>query len=59
MLLAFVIGEVLTRTGSYAILWFLAGGAYLLALLVVHILAPRMVPVTMDQIAETPRSSAD
>lgn len=59
MLLAFVIGEVLTRTGSYAILWFLAGGAYLLALLVVHILVPKMVPVTMDQIAETPRSSAD
>jgi ACS family hexuronate transporter-like MFS transporter len=52
MLLAFVVGEVLQRTGSYAILWFIAGSAYLIGLLIIHVLVPRMEPVKMEDIAE-------
>ena len=52
MLLAFVIGEVLHRTGSYAILWFIAGSAYLIGLAIFHLLVPRMEPVKMEDIAE-------
>jgi ACS family hexuronate transporter-like MFS transporter len=52
MLLAFVVGEVLQRTGSYAILWFIAGSAYLIGLLIIHLLVPRMEPVKMEDIAE-------
>ncbi|MBM3826243.1 MAG: MFS transporter [Verrucomicrobia bacterium] len=51
MVLAFVVGEVLQRTGSYAILWFIAGSAYLIGLAIIHLLVPRMEPVRMDEIA--------
>ena len=47
-----VVGEVLQRTGSYAILWFIAGSAYLIGLLVIHVLVPRLEPVKMEDIAE-------
>jgi ACS family hexuronate transporter-like MFS transporter len=52
MLLAFVVGEVLQRTNSYAILWFIAGSAYLIGLLIIHVLVPRMEPVKMEDITE-------
>ena len=52
MLLALVVGEVLHRTGSYAILWFIAGSAYLIGLLIIHVLVPRLEPVKMEDIAE-------
>jgi len=52
MVLALVVGEVLQQTGSYAILWFIAGSAYLLALLIFHLLVPHMAPVKMEDIGE-------
>jgi ACS family hexuronate transporter-like MFS transporter len=45
MVLSLIVGEVLQRTGSYQILWFLAGSAYLFALLVIHLLVPKLAPV--------------
>jgi ACS family hexuronate transporter-like MFS transporter len=42
------VGEILTRTGSYVPVFFIAGSAYLLALLVVHLLAPRLEPAKID-----------
>jgi MFS transporter, ACS family, hexuronate transporter len=44
MLLAKYAGWVLDRIGSFAPIFALAGSAYLLALLVVHILSPRLAP---------------
>jgi ACS family hexuronate transporter-like MFS transporter len=41
-LLAFFTGHILARTHSYAILFILASSVYLLALAVVHVLAPRL-----------------
>jgi MFS transporter, ACS family, hexuronate transporter len=44
MLIALVVGEILQRTGSYLYIFYLAALAYLAALLVVHLLAPRLSP---------------
>ena len=43
-MLALIVGEVLQRTGSYRILWFMAASAYLVALLVIHVLVPKLAP---------------
>ena len=45
MLIALVVGEILARTGSYVPIFLIAGFAYLVALAVVHVLAPRLSPV--------------
>ncbi len=50
MLIAKVVGYVLQKTGSYMVPFFIAGSAYLLALLFVHLLAPRLEPVKLDQV---------
>ena len=50
MLIAKIVGYVLQRTGSYMVPFLIAGSAYLLALLFVHILAPRLEPVRLDQV---------
>jgi MFS transporter, ACS family, hexuronate transporter len=47
MLIAQVVGHVLQWTGSYAIPFLLAGSAYLIALAVIQILAPRLEPVRL------------
>lgn len=39
------VGRSLTLTGSYAVPFFLAGGLYLVGLLVLHLLLPRVEPV--------------
>jgi MFS transporter, ACS family, aldohexuronate transporter len=44
LLLAKVTGYVLERTGSYLPLFIVAGSAYLLALLIIHVLNPRLQP---------------
>ena len=44
MLISLVVGEILQRTGSYVPVFILAGSAYLLALLVIHLLVPRLQP---------------
>ena len=48
MCLALIVGEVLQRTGSYQILWFIAGSAYLVALAIIHLLVPRLEAAHVD-----------
>ena len=48
MLIATFTGFVLQTTGSYVPMFMMAGSAYLLALLVVHLLVPRLVPAQFD-----------
>jgi ACS family hexuronate transporter-like MFS transporter len=48
MLLAKYAGWVLERLGSFKPLFAFAGCAYLLALLVVHLLSPRLAPARLD-----------
>ena len=46
MLMAKYAGWVLERFGSYTPIFIIAGSAYLVALLVVHLINPRYEPVT-------------
>jgi ACS family hexuronate transporter-like MFS transporter len=46
MLIAKVVGYLLEWTGSYLPVFIIAGSAYLIALAVIHYLAPRMDPAT-------------
>jgi ACS family hexuronate transporter-like MFS transporter len=46
-LFQFIAGRVRDLTGSYVPLFIIAGSAYLLALLVIHLLVPRMEPVKL------------
>ena len=47
MLIALVVGEILQKTGSYVPIFIIAGSAYLVALLVIHIFAPRLEPARL------------
>ena len=49
MLIATAVGHLLQWTGSYVPVFLLAGAAYLLALLVIQILAPRLTPPRLDE----------
>jgi ACS family hexuronate transporter-like MFS transporter len=49
MAIAKYAGWVLDRLGSYTPIFIVAGTSYLLALLVVHLLSPRLAPVTIRQ----------
>ncbi|KAF0180949.1 MAG: hypothetical protein FD161_667 [Limisphaerales bacterium] len=42
MLIALIVGEILQRTGSYVPIFIMAGSAYLIALAVIHFLAPKL-----------------
>ncbi len=42
MFIAMLVGAVLEATGSYALVFGMAGSAYLVALLIIHLLAPRL-----------------
>jgi ACS family hexuronate transporter-like MFS transporter len=42
ILLSLVVGEVLQQTGRYDALWVMAGSAYLVTWVVIHVLAPRL-----------------
>jgi MFS transporter, ACS family, hexuronate transporter len=53
MLIATVVGHVLQWTGSYMIPFVIAGSAYLLALAIIQILAPRLEPVRITAGAQT------
>jgi len=48
MLAAKTIGQTLERTKNYLPIFIVAGTGYLLALLIVHLLAPRMEPARVD-----------
>jgi ACS family hexuronate transporter-like MFS transporter len=49
MLIALVVGEILERTGSYVPIFLLAGCAYLAALGLIHLLVPRISPVSLHE----------
>ena len=44
MLIAEIVGHVLQWTGSYAVPFFMAASAYLIALLLIQLLSPALVP---------------
>lgn len=48
MLIAKITGYVLQATGSYVPVFLIAASAYLVTLLVVHLLVPRLEPVRLD-----------
>ena len=48
MLIAKLTGYILQATGSYLPVFLIAGSTYLLALGVVHLLAPRLDPARLD-----------
>jgi ACS family hexuronate transporter-like MFS transporter len=48
MLIATFVGFLLQATGSYVPVFLVAGSAYLLALAVVHVLAPRLEPAQLS-----------
>jgi ACS family hexuronate transporter-like MFS transporter len=48
MFIASVVGHVLKWTGSYKVPFLIAGAAYLVALIVIHILVPRMEPAQIS-----------
>lgn len=50
MLIATFTGFLLETTGSYVIVFLMAGSAYLLALAVVHLLAPRLQPAALGSV---------
>ncbi|MCX6560267.1 MAG: MFS transporter [Candidatus Aminicenantes bacterium] len=47
MLFASGAGHIIEKTGSYTILFIIAGSAYLLALLIIQLLAPRLEPADL------------
>ncbi len=49
MLIATAVGHLLQWTGSYVPVFLLAGAAYLLALLVIQVLAPRLTPPRLEE----------
>ena len=49
MLIAEIVGHVLQWTGSYKIPFLIAASAYLVALLVIHLLSPRLAPAQIEQ----------
>lgn len=48
MLLSLLVGGILEKTGSYLPVFIIAGSAYLIALLLIHLLAPRLEPANLD-----------
>jgi len=48
LFIATVVGHVLQWTGSYRVPFLIAGSAYLLALVIIHALAPRMEPAKVN-----------
>ena len=44
MFIALMVGQILQSTGSYVPIFIIAGWAYLIALAIVHLLAPRLEP---------------
>lgn len=47
MLIALVVGEILQKTGSYVPIFIIAGSTYLVALLVIHLLVPKLAPANL------------
>jgi ACS family hexuronate transporter-like MFS transporter len=51
MLLSIMVGEILQRTGSYTVIFLMAGFAYLVALVIIHLLLPTLAPAELDEAA--------
>jgi ACS family hexuronate transporter-like MFS transporter len=47
MFIAMLVGAILQATGSYVIVFILAGSTYLTALLIIHFLSPRLEPARL------------
>ncbi len=50
MFIASLAGHVLQWTGSYQLMFVIASGVYLLALLILHVLVPRLEPAPVDEV---------
>jgi ACS family hexuronate transporter-like MFS transporter len=48
MILSFNAGRILDLTGSYYSLFIIAGSAYLVALLIIHLLLPKLTPAELE-----------
>lgn len=48
MFIAMLVGAILQKTGSYVPVFILAGSTYLTALLVIHLLVPRLEPAKIE-----------
>jgi ACS family hexuronate transporter-like MFS transporter len=48
MFIAMLVGVILETTKSYKPIFIMAGGAYLFALLLIHLLSPRLEPAKLD-----------
>jgi ACS family hexuronate transporter-like MFS transporter len=49
MFIAKITGYILQTTGSYVPVFLIAASAYLVAFVVVHVLAPRLEPAPLEQ----------
>ena len=49
MLISKVVGYILQSTGSYVPIFIIAGSTYLIALAIIHLLAPKLEPVALDK----------
>jgi len=49
MLIAEIVGHLLQWTGSYMIPFFMAASAYLIALVLIHLLSPKLLPARIRQ----------
>jgi ACS family hexuronate transporter-like MFS transporter len=56
MLIATTVGLILQYTGSYYPIFMIAGSAYLVAIVVIHLLAPRLEPANVEAPASLPPS---
>jgi ACS family hexuronate transporter-like MFS transporter len=54
MLFMYLIGQVVKMTGTYLLIFFMASVAYLAALVVTHLLAPRLDPANVDDVTPGP-----
>jgi ACS family hexuronate transporter-like MFS transporter len=48
MVISPLVGWILDKTGSYFIIFVIAASAYLVALLIIHLLAPKLEPVNIN-----------
>ena len=50
MFISMIVGAILQATGSYVPIFVMAGGAYLFALLVIHLLVPKLDPAKLENV---------
>jgi ACS family hexuronate transporter-like MFS transporter len=48
MLISKVVGQILQSTGSYVPIFIIAGSTYLVALVIIHLLAPKLEPIPLE-----------